>query len=277
MQAGRQLIARQRSAAVTYLIAPTRAAIAARVRLLVLALLAAPGVLVPFTALAAQFTLAPTRVHLAPGQVAQTLLLGNEDDREVSFELSYQHWRMDDAGQWLLEDSDDLILHPQIVTVPGNGRAVIRVGTLRSNVAQEEAYRIQMQELPGELGSQGVAVTMLTRLSVPVFVQVRKAQLALELADPVLGADRIAVGVRNSGSRYLSPEDARLIVRDGAGTVLHEDTLGVPYLLVGAQLRLTRPLPATVCRNAQVITLLFAEAKLEVSVPVVAANRQCGG
>lgn len=244
---------------------------------LALTVIAALAILAPRAALAAQFTLAPTRVHLAPGQVAQTLVLGNEDAREVSFELSYQHWRMDDAGQWLLEDSDDLILHPQIVTVPGNGKAVIRVGTLRRNVTREDAYRIQMQELPGESTSQGAAVTMLTRLSVPVFVQVRKPQLALELTDPALDTGRIALTVRNSGSRYLSPEDARLIVRDGAGAVLHEDTLGVPYLLVGAQLRLSRPLPATVCTNAQQVELVFAEAKLDLSVPLVAANRQCGG
>src|SRR3546814_4359728 len=50
---------------------------------------------------------------------------------------------------------------------------------------------------------------MLTRLSVPVFVQVRKPQLALELADPVLDTGRITLTVRNSGSRYLSPADAR--------------------------------------------------------------------
>src|SRR3546814_19415617 len=85
---------------------------------------------------------------------------------------------------------------------------------------------------------------MLTRLSVPVFVQVRKPQLALELADPVLDTGRITLTARNSGSRYLSPEDARLIVRDDRGAVLHGDTLGVPYLLVGAPLRLPRPLPA---------------------------------
>lgn len=254
-----------------------RAATAARVGVLALVLSAALGAIAPRAALAAQFTLAPTRVHLAPGQVAQTLVLGNEDAREVSFELSYQHWRMDDTGQWLLEDSDDLILHPQIVTVPGNGKAVIRVGTLRRNVTREDAYRIQMQELPGESTSQGAAVTMLTRLSVPVFVQVRKPQLALELVDPVLETGRIALALRNSGSRYLSPEDARLIVRDGNGAVLHEDTLGVPYLLVGAQLRLSRPLPATVCANAQQVELVFAEAGLDLSVPLVAANRQCGG
>jgi len=237
-----------------------------------LALIAALGAMAPRAAVAAQFTLAPTRVHLAPGQVAQTLLLGNEEDREVSFELSYQHWRMAADGQWLLEDSDDLILHPQIVTVPGNGKAVIRVGTLRANVAQEDAYRIQMQELPGDTSTQGVAVTMLTRLSVPVFVQVAKPTLELELAAAELGPDALTVVLRNAGTRYFSPEDARLIVRDGEGAVLHQDTLGVPYLLVYAQLRLSRPLPASVCANAERIELVFAEAKLDLGAPVAAAD-----
>ena len=150
--------------------------------LLLLVLLGTGAGLWPRAGLAAQFTLAPTRVHLAAGQVAQTLVLGNEEAREVSFELSFQRWRMDEHAQWLLEPSDDLILHPQIVTVPGNGKAVIRVGTLRTQLAQEQAYRIQMQELPGERDTQGAAVAMLTRISVPVFVQGAKPELALTLS-----------------------------------------------------------------------------------------------
>lgn len=256
---------------------PRRARARSRACAAWLALTAVISVALPCLAAAAQFTLAPTRVHLAPRQVAQTLVLGNEDSREVSFELSYQHWRMDDAGQWLLEDSDDLILHPQIVTVPGKGRAVIRVGTLRGNLEHEEAYRIQMQELPGESSVQGAAVTMLTRLSVPVFVQVAKPVLALELADAALSADALSVTLRNSGSRYFSPEDARLTLRDGDGVLLHEQTVGVPYLLVGAQLRVTAHMLAAVCAKAQQLELTFAQAKLEVRVPLAAANRSCDG
>lgn len=227
--------------------------------------------------MAAQFTLAPTRVHLAAGQVAQTLLLGNEDAREVSFELSFQHWRMDAAGQWLLEPSDDLILHPQIVTVPGHSKAVIRVGTLRTQLATEEAYRIQMQELPGEREAQGAAVAMLTRISVPVFVQVARPALVLGLDQAALTRDALSLRLSNLGTRYLSPEDAHLRVRDAAGKVLHEDSVGVPYLLVGAQITLTRPLPATVCRQADSLELAFPEAGLTQTLALAGSARTCGG
>lgn len=258
-----------------------RSAIASSTRyplaLLLLAVLGTGAGLWPRAGLAAQFTLAPTRVHLAAGQVAQTLVLGNEEAREVSFELSFQRWRMDEHAQWLLEPSDDLILHPQIVTVPGNGKAVIRVGTLRTQLAQEQAYRIQMQELPGERDTQGAAVAMLTRISVPVFVQVAKPELALTLDAAVLARDALTVRLSNTGSRYLSPEDARLIVRDAGGKVLHEDSVGVPYLLVGAHVGLSRPLTAEVCRQADALELVFPEAGLTRTLSLSGSARTCDG
>lgn len=231
----------------------------------------------PRAALAAQFTLAPTRVHLAAGQVAQTLLLGNEDAREVSFELSFQRWQMDDAGEWVLEPSDDLILHPQIVTVPGHSKAVIRVGTLRTQLPHEQAYRIQMQELPGERDVQGVAVAMLTRISVPVFVQVPNPSLALTLNQPELRPGAISVRLSNSGTRYLSPEDATLTVRDDKGLALHEETVAVPYLLVGAHIVLSRPLPATICAQARALDLVLTEAGITQSLPLPDSVKRCDG
>ncbi len=226
---------------------------------------------------AAQFTLAPTRVHLAAGQVAQTLVLGNEDARDVSFELTFEHWRMDAAGQWVLEPSDDLIVHPQIVTVPARSKAVIRVGTLRTQLIAEEAYRIQMQELPGERDVQGAAVAMLTRISVPVFVQVAKPSLQLGLDQAQLSRDALSLRLSNAGSRYLSPEDARLIVRDAAGKVLHEDSVGVPYLLVGAHIVLSRPLSQAVCRKADSLDLVFPEAGLTQTLSLSGSARTCDG
>lgn len=253
------------------------AAVRARLALRMLVVMSVVGLLWAGESRAAQFTLAPTRVNLAAGQVAQTLLLGNEDAREVSFELSFQHWRMDAAGQWLLEPSDDLILHPQIVTVPAHGKAVIRVGTLRTQLAAEEAYRIQMQELPGERDVQGAAVAMLTRISVPVFVQVAKPSLQLGLDQPMLSSDALSLRLSNTGTRYLSPEDAHLIVRDGAGKVLHEDSVGVPYLLVGARIVLSRPLPQAVCRQADSLDLVFPEAGLTQTLSLADSARTCGG
>lgn len=225
---------------------------------------------------AAQFSLAPTRILLPPRALAGVIVLSNEAANEVSFEVSYQRWRMDADGQWLLEPSDDLIVHPQIVTVAGNGQAVIRVGSLRrADTEGERAYRLSIQELPSETSGTGAAITMLTRLSVPVFVQVANPRDDLQVIRATVHADRMELQLRNEGTAYSAPGDAVFDVLDANGQVLQHDTIALPYVLAGAQVRLRRPLPAGLCARAQRIALTLGEPPRRLDLPLANGDRSC--
>jgi len=225
---------------------------------------------------AAQFSLNQTRVHLHDGHAVETLVLTNAEPQTVNFEVNVKRWRQDADGRWQLAPTDALVVHPLILSVPAGAQARLRIGTLSPSVASEEAYRIELQQLPDAALSGAVQVQLLTRLSVPVFVQPPAAKPQPLLAVSTVNATAAQLVVRNGGSGYLAPQDAKLRVIDAQGRTVHEDRLAIAYVLPGAQLRVTAKLPAGICARANRIELTLDKPLSPLEAPLAASVRQCG-
>lgn len=224
---------------------------------------------------AARFSLNPIRVHLGAGHPVETVVLGNQEDHPLSFEVQVKRWTQGADGAWTLEPSDDLVVHPLIVSVAAGGEARLRIGTLSPTTAGEQAYRVELQQLRDPAtAAEGAQIRMLTRISLPVFVQPRgaKAELALAVASPA--AAKLGLSLRNAGSAYVPPGVATLRVLDGDGRVVHQGKLTLGYLLAGAQLPVATAWPAGACGRAARVELTTAEgANLHADVP--ADLRRC--
>jgi fimbrial chaperone protein len=237
------------------------------------------------TAVAAEFSVNPTRVHLDRARAIETVVLGNADTRPLSFEVEVKRWTMAADGGWQLQPSDELVVHPLVFTVQPGEQARLRVGTLSADVDAERAYRIELQQLPGEDADAGIQVELLTRVSVPVFVQPQAAEVQAALADPALTDGSLRAMLANTGARYLPPQQGRLRLLDKGGQPLHETSVQVGYVLAGARLPLTvDAVPAAACARAARIELqlpelpgALPEAARTVAAPLPAGARRCGG
>lgn len=224
---------------------------------------------------AAQFTLNPTRVHLDRAHASETLTLGNAEDREISFEVEAKRWRQQDDGSWQLTPDDSLVVHPLVVTVPAGGKARFRVGTLAASVAEEEAFRVELLQLPDPRPGPGASVELLTRMSIPVFVQPVGGASRVELRHPRVEAGAVRVDLFNAGTGYVAPQDSRLRLFDAAGRLLREESLATGYVLAGAALPLSRPLAGGECARIGRIELVLSEPAQDASVAVPADARRC--
>ena len=239
--------------------------------------LAAVGLLAGAVGLAsaARFSLNPIRVHLGAGHPVETVVLGNEEDHPLSFEVQVKRWTQDTDGAWTLVPSDDLVVHPLIVTVAVGAQARLRIGTLSPSTAGEQAYRVELQQLRDPAGpADGAQIRMLTRISLPVFVQPRgaKSHLALTVSSPA--AEKLGLSLRNAGPAYAPPGVATVRVLDGDGRVVHQGKLSLGYVLAGAQLPVATAWPAGACGRAARVELTTAEgANLRADVP--AGLRRC--
>lgn len=236
-------------------------------------------------AAAAEFSVNPTRVHLDRARAIETVVLGNADTRPLSFEVEVKRWTMAADGSWQLQPSDELVVHPPVFTVPPGEQARLRVGTLSADVDAERAYRIELQQLPGGNADSGVQVELLTRVSVPVFVQAPTDEVQTALADPALADGELRMALANTGARYLPPQQGQLRLLDKGGQSLHETSVQVGYVLSGARLPLTvDAVPTAACARAAKIELQLPEfpgelpgAARTVAAPLPAGARQCGG
>lgn len=227
-------------------------------------------------AAAAEFTLDHTRIELRRGHAVETVELGNQEAEPISFEVEVKRWRQDAQGRWQLEPSEDLVVHPLIVTVPAGGRARLRVGTLSPTIAEEVAYRIELQQLRGSDPAAANRVRMLTRISVPVFVQPPDALPRLQAEVTAVDGDSLDLVLHNAGTAYQAPGEARLRVFDAAGRMLHEGRIAIGYVLANARLPLVATLTPGACARAARMELALDAEAAPLAVPIAPGSRRCG-
>ena len=223
---------------------------------------------------AAEFQLTPTRVRLDPKHLVDTVVVGNSGTAPLRFEVSVKRWRMAPDGRWLLEPSDDLIVHPLLLDIAPGDRARLRVGQLSpSQDPAEIPYRIELDEQAiGPNESNGVR--MLTRISLPVFVEGGGSGApAASLQSPQWHGDALAFELHNGGDRYLPPQALDIQLRGANGTVLAKQSLQGNYVLAGATLPLRMHLPQALCDRANELRVHLQETGTELSLSL--SPRHC--
>ena len=225
--------------------------------------------------LAAEFQLSPVRVQLDARQRADTVVVANNGDAPLRFEVSVNLWSMAADGSWQLVPSDDLIVHPLLLEISSRGKSRLRVGVIEPPMAGvERAYRVELQELPGDATSSGSQLKMLTRISLPVFVDETAAKPHPALVEATLRAGSLAFGLRNDGEGYLPPQPLALELRSADASVLDRQALQGNYVLAGATLPIKARIPHALCTRVAAIAVVLGESgeKLELALPANARH-----
>lgn len=228
------------------------------------------------TATAANFSINPLRVELDGRHPAEILALHNDGAAPLRLQVDTTRWTMDAAGAWQTEPTDELIATPLLLEIPVNGSAQLRVGTLTPVTDVERAYRLLINELPGEddAGEGQVRLRVLTRVSLPVFVEPAGAKAAPRLAEARLEQGRLHLALANAGNRRLDPQTAGVSLLDAHGRTLFSKDIEAGYVLADRTLPLQLAVPAEACRQARRVRLRLAESDAAVEHPV-ADERTC--
>lgn len=170
-----------------------------------------------------------TRVDLAPDVRAGRVVLANSGDTTLAAQIRVYRWTQRD-GEDVLEPATDLVASPQVVEIAGGADQLVRiVRTSTTPVAREQAYRVIVEELPGDPDKQpGSAVAVRMRYVLPAFVQSADV-LPDALACRVTGA---VLACRNDGARAVQLGATRFIDASGREVELSEGLLG--YVLAGS-------------------------------------------
>ena len=238
-------------------------------RLLSLALACLLALALP--ARAAEFELSPTRVQLDARHLVDTVQVGNSGASPLGFEVTVSRWRMGADGGWLLEPSDDLVVHPLLLAIAPGSKARLRVGLLVPPAEPgEAAYRIELHEQPSAASaSNGNGVRMLTKISLPVFVAGGDAGTPA----PILQAahwqgDALAFSLGNEGTAFLPPQALSLQLLAADGSVLQRQQLQGNYVLAGASLPLRVHAATALCARAAQLALHLEETGTDLRLPL---------
>jgi len=189
--------------------------------------------------------ISPLTLSLQPDRRAVSVTLRNEGAEPVYMQARVFDWRQDaDAGMQLLP-TDLVAVSPAMLSLAPGATQVVRLALQKRPAGKGEQYfRMLIDELPSaESASQG-KVSVLTRYSVPLFIEPLLAglpKLSVRLLD-CAGARFLLLD--NAGERRARIADWKLSQGDSA---LASAAGLAGYVLAGSQLRLMLPeLPAAV-------------------------------
>lgn len=193
----------------------------------------------PTLAVAAQLRISPLSLSLTPGQRSTTVTLHNESDTPVTVQVRAFDWRQDAEVGMLLNPTSDIALSPVIATLAPGATQIVRMQARVSGDNVEHYYRILFDELPSSADASHDKIQVLTRYSLPLFIEPRVAglpKLNLRLQQCTDGRKRLYIA--NAGERRARLGDWRLRVGEQI-LATHSGLAG--YALAGSALVL--PLP----------------------------------
>lgn len=170
-----------------------------------------------------------TRVELPAGIRAGRLVLANSGDAPVAAQVRVYRWTQRD-GEDVLEPDTSIVPSPQVVEIDAGGEQLVRlVRSSTAAVANEQAYRVVVDELPGDPAKDATsAVAVRLRYLVPMFV--RAANAAPEAVRcHVQGA---VFACSNAGGRAAQLGASQVVDSQGKTVDLSTGLMG--YVLAGS-------------------------------------------
>lgn len=159
-----------------------------------------------------------TGIDLPAGVRAGRLVLANSGDAPIATQIRVYAWRQD-GGEDVLEPSGNLVVSPAIVEIPAGGEQLVRVvRTDGSAITQEQAYRVVVDELPGDPAGDSSTVQVRMRFLIPVFVRTADpapASLACRLEPDALSCSNPGGRAAQLGATYLVQEAQRIEITSG--------------------------------------------------------------
>lgn len=152
-------------------------------------------------ATASTFQVNPVVLEVPAGGHNAVFTIRNSESAPVSVRIRLFRWTQRD-GEDVYEPTENLIASPPILTIPGEGSQLVRVGPRAA--ALSGAYRVILEEIlppPVEAGQVRIAL----RLNLPLYIMPPKgAKALLRWSGWRDAGGKIVLQAQNDGARYQS-------------------------------------------------------------------------
>jgi len=201
---------------------------------------------------AAEVQVSPVIVSLSPTARSAIVLVRNQGQETVRFELQARSWTQSPAGEMLVEPTSDLAVYPPVLTLaPGEERNV-RIGAITPFGAVEKTYRVFLQEMaPPETSEATAQVRVLSRIGLPIFLSPSKAVERTRLLDLVARAGKVTFRLVNEGTVHVRPTSVKLTGLGADGKTVFETDLPAWYVLPGGERIYEAVIPPEACASIQ--------------------------
>jgi len=235
------------------------------------------GMLPGPSAFAQGFQITPTQVELTPRARSAIITVRNAGAQPLRLQASAFEWRQDRRGELLLARTQEVALFPALLTIaPGASRnlRVSAIGGVRFGDV-ERTFRVLLDELPGDAGTETPTVKIVTRVSIPVYLEPPRPAPRAEIAGLQREGQHVSFSLRNTGNVRIRPESVRVVGRDQAGASVVELPLTAWYVLAGDDRAYEAELPRDACARVRSVAAEAVQGELKVQAQIPAPDGAC--
>jgi fimbrial chaperone protein len=206
---------------------------------------------------AARFTINPTRLMLSARSTSALLTIQNDGPTPIRLQVTTHAWAQSPAGQMELGSTEDVVVFPTLLTLQPGERRKVRVAVMAAPGDVERTYRVFLEELPpvASPGSQGVAVQMLTRVGIPVFLQPAKVTNRAVLGPATFEGGELKFRVDNVGTTHFVPDAIHVQGLSATGETVVDKSVDGWYILAGDQREYDLQLGSADCGRVRSVLL----------------------
>ncbi len=210
---------------------------------------------------AASFSINPVKVFLENGAKTTTLSITNNSNEDLSLNINAYLWSQDAEGNDVLNETNDITFFPRQMTLKKDEGRFIRIGIKTPANISERTYRFIIEEVPNRKEiEQGVAVKMLMKASVPLFVLPAKRELRGEIQDISVANNGLNIKILNSGNVHFTVTSVNISGKNAAGDEVFSRDIGGWYILSNNSAAYKTTIPQDLCH---VITQINVNVKSE--------------
>lgn len=217
----------------------------------------------------------PVKIALRAGVRTGSIELRNPGTERKRFEVVAMAWQQSRDGQPKVAPTRDVFFHPALLDIAPGGKGIVRAGVTGGSAPVERTYRLIITELeppPRTDGSPGVSLTMLTQLSIPIFVepQVPRSEPAIESLR--VAGRKVLFTLVNRGNSHLTVRKVYVRGVDPAGAAVFERGRDGWYVLAGNPQDYDLELPPDSCPRLRAL-----EVRVETDAAPAAARLDLAG
>ena len=193
---------------------------------------------------AAGLQVAPVSVALAQAERAAVVTLSNTGTSPMNVQVRAYKWSQSDTDEYVLDATNDLIVSPPIMQLAPGAQQELRLIRTQPSSAQEQQYRIIVDELPSPTVALKKGINLMLRHNIPVFLNAEQNPSAqLQWRGEAVAGGKTRIRISNTGQTRAQIARIWLAKEGKESTVLSGGLTG--YVLPGQSIVREYQLPLT--------------------------------
>jgi fimbrial chaperone protein len=203
----------------------------------------------------------PAGLTISPPARATALTISNLSAEPLRLQVSAYAWAAAPDGSIKLTSTRDVIVFPQLVTIPGFAKQEIRAAVLIPPGTSEKTYRIVVDQLPSQQNAaqsasgHNMKIMLRYRYTVPIFQEPLVPRLSGAITAAAMKRGKVTFTILNTGNAHLGLDEIRVIGRDAAGRVIFSQPFRGWLVTVGNQRTYSFAAPQAGCSSVRSVTL----------------------